>query len=139
MNEIEIPLPQNFIFQLDLPIRIYDINYGNHLGHDSLISLLHETRVSFLKKHNLTEVNVNFGLILSSLNILYKNQAFYGQTLTIGLGVSDITKFSFNFLYLISEKSKEIARASTKMVCFDYQKQRIRKVTDEFLNIITPK
>ena len=29
-------------------VRIADINYGNHLGHDRLVSLLHQARVEAL-------------------------------------------------------------------------------------------
>lgn len=132
----KIFLPDQFIFTVSLPVRIYDVNYGNHLGHDSLISLLHEARMAFLKKHHFSEANNNFGLIMSSIYVLYKNQAFYGDILKISLGVSEITKTSFQLTYLVQKNEIEVALACTKMACFDYQNQKIMKIPDEFLGIL---
>ena len=49
MPRVIVELPKKFIFSTDIAVRISDINYGGHLGHDSIISLIHEARVRFLK------------------------------------------------------------------------------------------
>lgn len=137
MKDIKIILPDKMIFKLNLPVRIYDINYGNHLGHDSLISLLHETRVAFLKQHHLGEItSEQHGLIMASLYVEYKKQAFYGDHLEILLGVSNVKKSSFQFIYVVNNDKVEIARACTKMVFFDYRTQKIKKITDDFLQAL---
>lgn len=136
MIETKINLPDQFIFSLKLPVRIYDVNYGNHLGHDSLVSLLHEARMVFLKEHHFSEANKEFGLIMASLHVLYKSQAFYGDELTISIGVSEVTRTSFYLIYVVQKIEIEVARAYTKMVCFDYEKQRIKKIPDGFLKIL---
>lgn len=142
MSTPDITLLEKSIFTIDVPVRIYDINYGNHLGHDSLISILHEARVAFLKQHQLTELNI-FGIswIISNLNIIYKNQAFYGDTLNISIAASNITQTAFDFIHYVkiinkNNKDTEVAIASTKMIFFDYQINKVRKIPKEFLHIL---
>ena len=53
IEKFKIPSIQKIAFTTTLDVRISDINYGNHLGHDSLISLLHEARMRFLKQTGL--------------------------------------------------------------------------------------
>ncbi len=53
----KVPAITQCLFSATLEVRISDINYGNHLGHDSLVSLLHEARVRFLRHLGYTELN----------------------------------------------------------------------------------
>ncbi|HEX2548710.1 MAG TPA: thioesterase family protein [Gammaproteobacteria bacterium] len=136
MKDYYISLPDKFIFNLSLPIRISDINYGNHLGHDSLVSILHEARMTFLKKNNFAEANEHFGLIMSALHVVYKNQAFYGDILNISIGVNEVSYISFELCYLVKKDEIEIARAMTKMVCFDYLTQKVMKIPADLASLL---
>ncbi|TAK73873.1 MAG: acyl-CoA thioesterase [Gammaproteobacteria bacterium] len=139
MNKIVINLPEKYIYSKILSVRIYDINYGNHVGHDSIISLLHEARVAFLRENNLSEMDIyGSGWIMSSISALYKSQAKYGDDLEISIGIGEISQTSIDFIYqAINVISKnEIARAITKMVFFDYKKNKIMPVPKEFVNLI---
>lgn len=141
MKANDIKIPEKTLFSISMPVRIYDINYGNHLAHDSLISILHEARVSFLKNNNLSEGNVfGSGLILSSLAVVYRNQAFHGDIIQIALSVDSISKTSFEIVYYVTketdESSVEIARAKTKMTFFDYKTNKINKIPSKFLELI---
>ena len=138
MARINIDLPDNLIFTTSIPVRINDINYGGHLGHDSLLSLTHEARVRFLKKYGFSEMNIyGKGLIISDLAIVYKSEAFYGEVLDIEVGVTDFSKYGCDFIYKISESkdSREIARAKTGMVFFDYSKRKATSVPAKFKSI----
>jgi acyl-CoA thioesterase FadM len=61
MARIKLQLPQQFIFSTLIPVRITDINYGNHVGNDAILSLLHEARMQFLNKAGYTELE--FGCV----------------------------------------------------------------------------
>ncbi len=56
MSRIKIEMPEKFIYKTEIPVRITDINYGGHLGNDSLLSIIHEARVRFLKHLEYSEV-----------------------------------------------------------------------------------
>jgi acyl-CoA thioester hydrolase len=136
MSRVILELPQEFIFSTEIVVRISDINYGGHLGHDSTISLIHEARVRFLKAHGFSEGDIDGrGLIITDLAILYKAEVFYGDTLTIEVAVDDFTKYGCDFFYHIFNKDqkKEVASAKTGIVFFDYERRKIVSAPTSFL------
>ncbi len=48
MGRIKIDLPQKILASVSIPVRITDINYGNHVGNNALVEIIHEARVQFL-------------------------------------------------------------------------------------------
>ena len=60
MTRIKIELPETYLFSTEIPVRITDLNYGNHLGNDAILSLLHEARVRFLAYYGWTESSVTW-------------------------------------------------------------------------------
>ena len=47
MARVKLQLPVTFSFQTNIPIRIGDINYGGHMGHDAVLPIIQEARVQF--------------------------------------------------------------------------------------------
>jgi acyl-CoA thioesterase FadM len=134
---IELNLPENFAFSTDVRVRISDINYGNHLGNDALLSLVHEARLQFLQSRGFSEVDVDgCGLILTDAVIVYKSQGFHGDLLTIFAAVDDFNEYGCDFYFKVIQKNsgKEVARAKTGIVFFDYNRQKIVPVPAAFLN-----
>ena len=135
MPSVQLDLPKRFVFSTDIPLRISDINYGGHLGHDSILSLTHEARVRFLAKHGFTEMDVyGAGLIISDAIIVYKSEAFWGEVVKIQMAISEFNKYGFDLIYKITEKKtkREIARVKTGMVFFDYKKRKVARVPPRF-------
>jgi len=118
-------------------VRISDINYGNHLGNDALLSLVHEVRLQFLQSRGFSELDIDgCGLILTDAVILYKSQGFHGDLLTILAAVGDFNKYGCDFFFKIIQKNsgKELARAKTGIVFFDYNRQKMASVPAAFLD-----
>ncbi|HEY6625800.1 MAG TPA: thioesterase family protein [Ignavibacteriaceae bacterium] len=135
MTRIKIGLPDKFIFKTEIPIRITDINYGGHLGNDSLLSIVHEARVRFLKHLEYSESNVEGnGIIMIDAGVQYKSEGFYGDELLVEVTVSDFTGIGCDFVYRLTNKesNKEIAVAKTGIVFFDYKKRKTAPVAIEF-------
>lgn len=56
MARIELSFPDDvFCFETRMQVRITDINSGNHLGNDALISMLSEARAQFLLSYGVSE------------------------------------------------------------------------------------
>lgn len=128
-------LPENFSFSTDVRVRISDINYGNHLGNDALLSLIHEARLQFLQSRGFSELDIDgCGLILTDAVIVYKSQGFHGDLLTILAAVGDFNKYGCDFFYKVIRKNggKEVARAKTGIVFFDYNRQKMVPVPAAF-------
>lgn len=135
MARIKIEIPQKFIFRTEIPIRITDINYGGHLGNDSLLSIIHEARVRLLKSLGYSESDVEGnGIIMIDAAIQYKSEGFYGDELIVEVAVNDFTGIGCDFVYRITNKntSKEIALAKTGIVFFNYEKRKTAPVPEKF-------
>ncbi|MEP7166025.1 MAG: thioesterase family protein [Ferruginibacter sp.] len=141
MARIKITIPENKIASVTIPVRITDINYGNHLGNDALVSIVHEARVQWLKTIGYTELNVaGVGLIMSDLAIEYVNESFYGDDLQINIAAGDVTRVSFELFYTIQvtrdEKLILIAKAKTGMVCYDYVGKKVAAVPQKLKELL---
>jgi acyl-CoA thioester hydrolase len=40
MARVKLDLPDNFTFTTEMPIRLTDLNYGNHLGNAQLLGMI---------------------------------------------------------------------------------------------------
>lgn len=141
MSRIKLTIPSNIIGTVQIPVRITDINYGNHLGNDALVSILHEARVLWLKQHHYTELNAGgTALIMGDLAVEYLNESFYGDTLIISIAAGEITRVSFELYYLVEtsreEKKIPIARAKTGLICYDYQLKKVVAITEALKKIL---
>jgi len=135
MSRIQIILPENFQFSTLLPVRITDINYGNHLGNDKVLSYVHEARLQFLNSIGYSELNTgNGGLIMSSAAIQFKEEVFYGDILRISVTAGSFSASGFNLYYLLEndKTGKTVALAQTGMVCYNYDMKKIVRMDEKF-------
>lgn len=139
MARIKIEFPQSFSFSCQIPVRITDINYGGHAGNDTVLSIIHEARMQFLKSIGYTEMEfAGVGMIMSDVAIEFKNELFYGDIVIASVVAGEISKIGFDLLYKLEtlrpangERKVLIATAKTGMICYDYEKKKIVSVPDE--------
>jgi acyl-CoA thioester hydrolase len=141
MARIKIDFPDTSLTKISLPVRITDINYGNHLGNDALVGLLHEARVMWLNQLGWTELNIDgASIIMSDLAVQYLTEAFYGQQLEIELFSGDITAAGFELYYKVTVNSNNgiinIAKAKTGIVFFDYSSRKVRNMPESFKELL---
>ncbi|MEI2750570.1 MAG: thioesterase family protein [Ferruginibacter sp.] len=87
MARIKLDFPDKVLGTVEIPLRITDMNYGNHLGNDALVSILHEARVKWLNNLNYTELNVEgAGLIMGELVVSYLNEVFLRRCFNCTIG-----------------------------------------------------
>jgi acyl-CoA thioesterase FadM len=131
MSRIKLQMPQQFSFSTTIPIRISDINYGNHVGNDSVLSLIHEARVQFLAAHGFSELNCGgVGLIMSDAGIEFKKEIFYGEVITAHVAAVDFSSIGFDLYYKLETNSKAAVLAKTAMICYDYEKKKLAQVPE---------
>ncbi len=141
MARIKIELPQKIIASLTIPVRITDLNYGNHVGNDAMVSIIHEARVQFLNLHNFTEMNAGgTSLIMNELLVEFKNESFYHDILEIKIFCGELSRAGFEIFYLITTQrdGKEliIARAKTGMICYNYQEKKVEMLPEKLKIIL---
>jgi acyl-CoA thioester hydrolase len=135
MARVKLDLPDKFDFSTEISVRITDLNYGGHVGNDSALSLTNEARVRFLNANGFGEVDVGGpGLLVANAVIIYKSPAVYGDLLRIEVAVSSVAGYVFDLVYRLTNKEtgREVARAKTGMVFYDYDKGKPAKAPERF-------
>ena len=118
-------MPSRFHFRTDLTVQARDINYGNHLGHDAAVSLLHEARRRWLAAAGYDEAGSSgAGLIMLELEVHYAAQAFWADRLCVDLAVAGLGAARCEFRYRVDRAGQEVLRARTLMGFFDYAARR---------------
>src|SRR6186997_44215 len=118
MARISIDLPPSFSFSTKIPVRITDLNYGGHVGNDTVLSLIHEARVQFLKHHGYAELNVEgSSLIMSDAGIEFKAELFYGDVVTAFVTAANFSRAGFHLYYKLMRNETVVAVAKTGMIC----------------------
>jgi YbgC/YbaW family acyl-CoA thioester hydrolase len=140
LARIKILLPDKFSFSTSISIRITDLNYGGHVGNDSILSLIHEARMQFLNEFGFTEMEFGgVSLIMSDVAMEFKNEIFYGDAITAFVTITDFNRVGFNVAYKLikinNEKEVLIAIAKTGMICFDYTKKKIAAVPQKVIEL----
>ena len=133
MARVHLDIPENFLFTAQFTVRASDLNYGNHLGHDALLTLMQEARIQFYRSLGFTN-ELSFedavGQVITDAIVQYKSESFLGDQLVIKLGISNVSKYGFDMYYLMENEMthKEVARGKTGIVCFDYSNRKVAAI-----------
>jgi len=141
MSRVQIEWEGRADFSARMALRISDINYGQHVGHDALLSILHEARLQMLASKGMSEKDIGgCGLIMVDTAVVFKAEIFYPDTLSVDLAVIDVSRGSFTIQYRVVRESdgREVALAQTGMVCFDYERKRPARMPDLFKAAFVP-
>ena len=127
MARMQIEFPETALFTHEIAVRIDDINYGGHLGHDRLVSLLHDARVSFFHSFGADELDTDgFPLMIVELAVSYRGEGFIGHRLKIEIAAGEVASRRADLVYRVTEGDDErlIAFARTRLVFYDRDKGR---------------
>jgi acyl-CoA thioester hydrolase len=138
MARLKLDLPQQFIFTTSISVRVSDINYGGHVGNDSILSIMQEARMKFINHLGYKDeisITDTIGIIVADAAVIYKSESFYGDIMDVKIAIEDISKYGFDMLYQLNniEKGKEIARGKTGIVCLDYSTRKLATIPTNFL------
>lgn len=139
MARVKINIPDKKpLFTTQIPIRITDMNYGNHLGNDRILAIAQEARVQWLKSIGHSELDIGgCGLIMADAMVTYRNEGLYGDLLNISIFSSDTSTVSFDLLFQVTTQRQDkeilIAQIKTGMVAFDYAKKQVVSIPASFI------
>ncbi len=120
MARIKIDLPESFSFSTSIAVRITDLNYGAHVGNDTVLSFIHEARFRYLQSLGYTELNLEgVGLIMSDAALVFKNEIYYGDELLISIRAVEFSRVGFDLIYKIEKKPLD-----QPLIRWHLQKQR---------------
>lgn len=135
-------MPTVKLAEIHIPVRISDVNYGNHVGNDAFVSIIHEARLQWLKQYGYSELDFGHaGLIMGGLSIEFKEESFYGDTITVAIYAGETARVSFELYYQLTTvrngESILLANAMTGMICYNYATKKTVSLTEEVKNILS--
>lgn len=141
MARIRMEIPSLKLTEIKIPVRITDVNYGNHVGNDAFVSIIHEARLQWLKQKGFSELNFGgTGLIMGDLFVEFKNESFYGDIISVSIFAGEISRVSFELYYQLTTERNGVnvllANCKTTMICFDYNIKKPLSLSEEAKNIL---
>ena len=142
MARIRLDFPSDaVVFSHSVVVRIGDVNYWNHLGHDALVSLLHEARAQMFASAGLDEGNTEgMGCVVADLAVSYKAEARFGAALKIDIARGEVERYGCELYYRVScqDNGSLIALAKTGHVFFRDRKPVLAPIPSSFLRLLKP-
>jgi len=145
MARIQLQFPEDQLYySTDLTVRVTDINGANHLGNDSMISMISEARARFLFDAGIhAAAGPNTSIIVTDLATTYRAEAYARDQLCFEVGVMDFNNYGGDIIFRITrpDDGTLIAMAKSGFVFFDYEKKKIlpmpKAFRDKFPNVNT--
>jgi acyl-CoA thioesterase FadM len=138
MARLQLSFPEEqFYYSTLLTVRVTDINAGNHLGNDSMISMISEARARFLFEFGVAETERDgTGIIVTDLATTYRAEAHARDQLLFEIGVMDFNKYGGDIIFRITRPrdKKLIAMAKYGFVFFNYKTSQVVAMPEEFRN-----
>jgi len=142
MTRLRLEFPDDrVLFATRLEVRIGDVNYGNHLGHDRLVTLLHEARLRFLDHIGIEELDCDgLRMVIADLAVVYLAEVLHGQELEVEIAADDVGRSSCDLLYRASDARTGAAAAvaKTRIVFLEMATQRVASLPARLLEVVAP-
>ena len=121
-------------------VEVTDLNYGNHLGNDTLVGIIHRAQVHFLHRLGVSENDLGdgkTGILLTDLIVNFKEESFLFDKLNIESSIGEVHSKGFRMFHKITaEQERLIALAETGIVAFNYQKRKVARIPESFVSKI---
>lgn len=128
-NRVKIQIEGINVYTSTIVLTVSDMNYGNHLGNDRVLSLAQEARLQWLSSINASELDCKGeSLIMSDAMVEYKSEGFRQDQVEIKVYLSNTHQYGFDLFYEMNIGERLMAKVKSGLLFFNYEK---RKVTSE--------
>lgn len=132
-------LPEKSYYSTHIPVKVTDLNYGNHVGNEVYLNYAQEARTQFLHHHGYSELNVaGAGLIMVNASIEYRREIHYPDMIQIDVRIGELKKRGFSFYHVLKSEQKNeiVAFIKNAFLFYDYQNKKVVYMPDEFANLV---
>jgi acyl-CoA thioesterase FadM len=136
MARLTLEFPEDqYYYSTPLTVRVTDINGANHLGNDSMISMISEARARFLYEFGVRETERDgTGILVTDLATTYRAEAHARDQLLFEVGLMDFNKYGGDFTFRITRPKdrKLVAMAKSGFVFYNYKSSQVVLMPEEF-------
>ncbi|TVM08154.1 MAG: thioesterase [Halomonas sp.] len=123
MERVKLNFPTDaVIHHHSVSVRVTDMNYGRHLGHDALVSLLHEARSQALMAVGYPEWDLaGFHSVVADLAVQYQSEARCPDVLVVETAIPDPAGKALSVYHrvLADEGARLVATARLNLLVMD--------------------
>jgi len=139
MRRIKLEEQPRYEFQYDVVLQPRDINYGGHLGHDGLVTLVHAARANLFRSLGFSEMDLGDGqtaIITSGLFVNYFGEGFMFDMLRIWSHVGEISRDGFCIFHRVMKGEKMLALVEEGFFAFTFRDHKIAQVPQAFVKAL---
>lgn len=123
MERVKLNFPTDaVIHHHSVSVRVTDMNYGRHLGHDALVSLLHEARSQALMAVGYPEWDLaGYHSVVADLAVQYQSEARCPDVLVVETAIPDPAGKALSVYHrvLADEGARLVATARLNLLVMD--------------------
>lgn len=132
-NRVKIQIEGKQVFTTTIKLTVSDMNYGNHLGNDRVLSLAQEARLQWLASIDASELNCKgSSLIMSDAMVEYKSEGFREDVVKISIFLDNTHSYGFDLFYEMSINDKMMSKVKSGLLFFDYEKRKVANEPDQW-------
>jgi acyl-CoA thioesterase FadM len=136
MARLQLHFPEDqYYYTTLLTVRVTDINAADHLGNDSMISMISEARARFLFEFGVAETERDgTGIIVTDLATTYRAEAHARDALLFEVGVMDFNKYGGDITFRITRPKDKVLVAMAKQgfVFYNYKAGQVVAMPEDF-------
>lgn len=139
MARLNLEFPEDqYCYSTHLTVRVTDINSANHLGNDSMISMISEARARFLFDLHAGDAEDGetdkVGIIVTDLATTYRTEAHARDQLLFEVGVMDFNRYGGDITFRITRPADLalVAMAKSGFVFFSYERKQVVPMPEAF-------
>jgi len=141
MARVQLDFPDDrFLFSTSMVVRSTDLNFANHVGNDTMLTLVSEARSRFLLAFGAPEsggdagTGASIGIIITDVAAVYRAEAHARDELRFDIGVMDLNKYGGDIVFRITRPADDtlVALAKQGFVFYDYVARQVAPMPDAF-------
>ena len=139
MAHIKLHEQARYEFAYEMTIQAGHLNYRRHLGHDSIVRIMHEARANLLHALGLDELDLGDGktaCVTADMVVNYKSEGFMFDTLRIESHIDEITPGGFRVYHRMMRDGQVVAIAEVGLVGFDYASRAHAPIPATFKEVL---
>ncbi|MEP9413485.1 thioesterase family protein [Gordonia sp. VNQ95] len=122
-------------YVVKVPVRWSDMDVFAHINHARIVTLLEEARIPWLFYDERPTADLRRGCVVADLHVKYQSQLRHDEgPIVVTMRVEKVRAVDFTVAYEVrphgaSPTDKPAVIASTQLVAFDVDGQRLRRLT----------
>lgn len=123
---------ENFNFTTPVEIRFRDVDSLGHVNNAVFITYMETARIKYMLNLIGSRYLSDLRMILAEVTCTYRSPAYWGETLEIGVRITEIGNKSFAMAYRMEDQATRrlVATGSSVQVAYDYEAQSSIRVPD---------